>query len=95
MVQIRMPSVRSLLITMQYNQQTLATGTAFVVNTPTRGPHLITNRHNVTGRHQVTGALMSKTGGIPSDIVIAHNLKGVLGQWIHRSEPLYSNETPR
>ena len=55
MVQIRMPSVRSLLITMQYNQQTLATGTAFVVNTPTRGPHLITNRHNVTGRHQVTG----------------------------------------
>lgn len=80
---------------MQFNGQPLSTGTAFVVNTPRRGPHLITNRHNVTGRHQETGAPLSKTGGIPSDIVVVHNRKGALGQWVSRSESLYVNNSPR
>lgn len=92
---IAKPSVQSLLIEMQFNGQPLSTGTAFIVNTPTKGPHLVTNRHNVTGRHQDTGAPLSKTGGIPSDIVVVHNRKGQLGQWVPRVEPLYSNGAPR
>jgi len=94
---IAKPSVQSLLIEMQFNGQPLSTGTAFVVNTPTKGPHLITNRHNVTGRHQETGVPLSKTCGVPSDIVIVHNRKAQLGQreWVPRTEPLYVNGTPR
>lgn len=95
MATIAKPSVQSLLIEMQFNGQPLSTGTAFVVNTPTKGPHLITNRHNVTGRHQETGAPLSKTGGTPSDLVIVHNHKASLGQWVSRSEPLYVNGNPR
>lgn len=92
---IAKPSIQSLLIEMQFNGQPLSTGTAFIVNTPTKGPHLITNRHNVTGRHQDTGAPLSKTGGLPSDVVVVHNRKGQLGQWVSRVEPLYVNGTPR
>ena len=94
MVNIAKPSVQSLLIEMQFNGQLLSTGTAFVVNTPTKGPHLITNRHNATGRHQETGAPLSKTGGVPSHIVVVHNRKAQLGQWVSRSEPLYVNSAP-
>lgn len=95
MTKIAKPSVQSLLIEMRFNGQLLSTATGFVVNTPTKGPHLITNRHNFTGRHQDTGKLLSKTGGIPSDVVIVHNSKGGLGQWITCTEPLYLNERPR
>jgi len=95
MANIAKPSVQSLLIEMQFNGQTLSTGTSFVVNTPTKGPHLITNRHNVTGRHQETGVPLSKTAGVPSDLVIIHNRKGALGQWVPRSEPLFSNGNAR
>jgi hypothetical protein len=92
---IAKPSVQSLLIELQFNGQAISTATAFVVNTPTKGPHLITNRHNVTGRHQDTGAPLSKTGGVPSDIVVVHNRKAQLGQWVPRKEPLYVSSTPR
>lgn len=92
---IAKPSIQSLLIEMQFNGQALSTGTAFVVNTPTRGPHLITNRHNVTGLHQDTGKPLSQTAGIPSDVVIVHNQKGRLGQWVLRKEPLYASSSPR
>ncbi len=95
MATIAKPSVQSLLIEMQFNGQPLSTGTAFVVNTPTKGPHLITNRHNVTGLHHETGAPLSKTGGVPSDLVIIHNRKDALGQWVPRSEPLFTNGVAR
>lgn len=92
---IAKPSIQSLLIEMQFNGQALSTGTAFVVNTPTKGPHLITNRHNVTGYHQESGQPLSKTGGIPSDIVVVHNRGGHLAQWVLRKESLYSGNNPR
>lgn len=95
MSSIAKPSYQSLLIEMHFNGQKLSTGTAFVVNTPTKGPHLITNRHNVTGRNQETGECLSKTQGIPSDIVVVHNRKVQLGQWVKRTEPLYMNDEPR
>ncbi|MEY2536846.1 MAG: hypothetical protein QOG67_586 [Verrucomicrobiota bacterium] len=87
---ITKPSVQSLLIEMQFSGQSIATGTAFVVDTPTRGPHLITNRHNVTGRNPQTDQPLSNTGGIPDEIVIVHNRKSLLGQWVQRKEALHS-----
>lgn len=87
------PSVKSLLLQMRFNGQDLSTGTGFVANAP-RGPVLITNRHNVTGRHQETGAPLSRTGGVPNEIVILHNRANLLGQWVPRIEPLYRAEAP-
>ncbi|HCG8759872.1 trypsin-like peptidase domain-containing protein [Vibrio parahaemolyticus] len=87
MTTIAQPSVQSLIIEMRFNGQTLSTGTAFVVNGRT-GPLLITNRHNVTGRHQETDQPLSKTGGIPNEIVVVHNSKRALGEWVGIVEPI-------
>jgi hypothetical protein len=95
MSKILKQSIQSLFIEMQFNGQSLATGTAFVVNTPTKGPHLITNRHNVTGRNQETDEPLSKTCGIPNEIIITHNRKSHLGQWIFKKENLYVDDIPR
>jgi len=94
MASVAQPSVQSLLIEMQFNGQALSTGTAFVASTP-KGPHLITNRHNVTGRHPDTNVPLSKTGGIPDQMVIVHNRKNNLGQWVPRLEPLFASGSPR
>lgn len=89
------PSFQSLFIEMQFNGQALATGTAFIVDAPKKGPHLITNRHNLTGRHQGTGKPLSPTGGLPNNVMILHNRKGQLGQWIKKTEPLFVGGSPR
>jgi Trypsin-like peptidase domain len=94
MAQIAQPSVQSLLIEMQVNAQGLSTGTAFTVQTPS-GAFLLTNRHNLTGRHQETGAPLSPTGGVPTHIVVVHNRKGHLGQWVLKTESLYTGSAPR
>jgi hypothetical protein len=90
---ISVHSAQSLLIEMRLNGQCLSTATAFVCSSPA-GPVLLTNRHNFTGRNQNTGKPLSKTMGIPNEVVVMHNRKGVLGQWVSRLEPLYSNDTP-
>ena len=95
MATIARPSVQSLLLQMRFNGQPLSTGTGFVLVSPAVGPVLITNRHNVTGRNQETGEPISKTGGIPSEIVVVHNRKNALGQWVERVEQLYMGSTPR
>jgi len=94
MAQIAQPSVQSLLIEMQVNGTPLSTGTAFVVQAVS-GPHLLTNRHNVTGRRQDTGVPLSPTGGIPTHVVVVHNRKGHLGEWVVKNEPLYIDGVPR
>lgn len=91
MLGISEPSVKSLFIEMQFNGQPLATGTAFVVNGKTR-PLLITNRHNVTGRNPQTNEPLSTSAGIPNQIVIIHNRKGRLGEWITRLEPILDDD---
>lgn len=93
-VSIAEPSVMSLLTQMRFNGQPLSTGTAFIVLGKS-GPLLITNRHNVTGRNQENGTALSSTGGLPNEILITHNAKGQLGEWVERVEPLYDGETPR
>lgn len=91
---IALPSVQSLLIQMQFNDQSLSTGTAFIVSSA-KGPLLITNRHNVTGRRQDNDEPLSKTGGIPNNIVIIHNVKGKLGTWSGVVEPILdANHNP-
>ncbi|WP_306028966.1 trypsin-like peptidase domain-containing protein [Stappia sp. MMSF_3263] len=90
MNQIAKPSVQSLLLQMRFNGQPLSTGTGFV-SLSAKGPLLITNRHNVTGRRQDNDKPMSPTGGVPNEVVIFHNLKGQLGSWDTRIEPLYSD----
>jgi hypothetical protein len=81
------PSVKSLLIKMQFNGQLLATGTGFLA--PSRiGPVLVTNRHNVTGRNPITNECLHDSGGVPNEIVIVHNRKGKLGSWIEKKEQI-------
>jgi len=93
MATIAIPSIRSLLLQVQVGGQVLGTGTGFVCNSA-RGPVLVTNRHNVTGRRQDNGAPLSPTGGVPDEITIIHNRSGRLGEWVPRTEQLYSSGTP-
>ena len=88
MLTIAKPSVQSLLLQMRFNGQPLSTGTGFV-SPSAKGPLLITNRHNVTGRRQDNSKPLSGTGGIPNEIVVFHNVKGKLGSWRNKIEPLY------
>ena len=87
MTRIALPSAQSLLIQMRFNRSLLSTGTAFVVSSD-KEPLLITNRHNVTGRRQDNDKPLSKTGGIPNEIEIIHNVKGKLGNWFEVVEPI-------
>jgi Trypsin-like peptidase domain len=94
MQMIARPSIQSLLLQMQFDGQALSTATGFVALAKSGRPMLITNRHNVTGRHQETNAPLSKTGGVPNEVVIVHNRKGALGQWLTRTEKLYAGSAP-
>ena len=87
-IHLAQPSVMSLFIQMRTSGQPLASGTAFVAMS-NGGPVLITNRHNVTGRHQETDQPLSRTGGVPDDLMIVHNRHDRLGQWLMKVEPLY------
>ncbi len=78
---------------MRFNGQILGTATGFLVQSA-RGPTLLTNRHVVTGRDQDTGALLSKTAGVPNELVIWHNHHNRLGEWIAKVERLYVGDTP-
>jgi hypothetical protein len=90
---IAQPSVQSLLVVMRYSGAVLGSATAFVVNGRT-APWLVTNRHVVTGRDQNTGEPLSKTAGIPNELVVWHNRSGRLGEWISKVEPLQTGGAP-
>lgn len=90
---IAKPSLMSLLVEQRVNGLVLGNGTGFIVTGPS-GPQLITNRHIVTGRHHDTGQPLSKTGGLPDELVIWHNVRGKLGHWVAISEPLYADGKP-
>jgi Trypsin-like peptidase domain len=88
------PSVQSLLIEMFAGNQLLGTGTAFVCNSG-KGPVLLTNWHNITGRNPETKQPMSKTGAIPDAVRIAHNRANKVGEWLAKTESLFSGGRPR
>lgn len=93
-IDITLQSLQSLMIELRFGEQTLATGTGFTV-VHKDIPYLITNRHNVTGRNQETGQPLSRTGGIPDNIVIIHNRKNRVGEWLGCIEPLYTDNKAR
>jgi hypothetical protein len=82
---INRASVQALLIIMMFNNQRVASGTAFVVQGQ-KDPLLITNRHNVTGRHHETGApLDKKHGAIPNTLEVLHNVTRSMARFPTRS----------
>lgn len=83
----------SLLLELRFNGQMLATGTGFLCAS-SRGPLLVTNRHNLTGRRQDNNQPISPTGGVPDEVVIWHNSESGLGNWISKIEPLYHDGRP-
>ncbi|WP_411740097.1 trypsin-like peptidase domain-containing protein [Peribacillus sp. S4] len=93
MVQMTDESLMSIFIRMYFNEILVSVGTAFLVNSKSGSPLLITNRHNVTGKHNETGALLSpKTGLVPNRIEIYHNRLGERGAHIIKSEELLLDE---
>lgn len=87
--QVQPPSVRSIYCRMRFGDQDLSTGTGFLAKT-SNGHVFLTNRHNVTGRRNDTGEPLSKTGGVPDNLLIFHHMAEGLGSWQGRPEPLYS-----
>jgi hypothetical protein len=84
------PSVASLALQLRaVGGGILGTATGFVVER-NGSRHLVTNWHVASGRRADTGAIISPTGGVPSELVILHNLGGTLGTWTTRVEPLYA-----
>jgi len=91
---VEIPTMKSLFIEMCFGETILATGTAFLAAN-NRESHcaVVTNRHNVTGRHQVTGECLSKTGGVPDNIVIYFHKNGEHnGEWKPIRLPLYRDD---
>jgi len=86
---VQLPSVKSLFIEMRFGSTVLSTGTGFVVQNGL-GSFLLTNRHNVTGRRNDSDELLSKTGGVPDNVVVHHHAAGRLGVWEGRIETLYT-----
>lgn len=79
---VAIPTMKSLFIEMYFGETLLSTGTAFLAaNDPQSHCALITNRHNVTGRRQDTGACISKTAGVPDNIVIYFHDSERVGDW--------------
>lgn len=95
-VRISQPSHQSLYIEMLANGQTIARGTAFVARAKIGHEFLVTNRHNVTGRHQETDSPLSKTTcAIPDALVVWHNARLGLGEFVRVEVPLYEGSNPR
>ncbi len=79
---------------MRVNGNVLSTGSAFTVATKGKS-FLITNRHNLTGRRQDDDKPLSTTGGLPDEVVIWHNQKDKLFNWVRREEKLFDDGEPR
>ena len=93
-MEILAPSLQSLFLRMRFNRTDLSCGTGFIVNS-IKYPLLITNRHNVTGLNNLTGECLSKTGGIPNEILIRHNTAKKKGEWVDVCEPLFKDDVPQ
>lgn len=87
------PSRQAVLIELAFNGTTLATGTGFFIRGASGADYLVTNRHNVTGRDQVTSECLSKTGGVPNEIVVHFRSTDPSGiTTIQRRQPLLDGE---
>lgn len=60
-------SILPVYIEMYFDNDKLASGTAFFINSQ-KGPIFITNRHNVTGKHQETDEPLDQLHDLPNNI---------------------------
>jgi hypothetical protein len=90
MTNILEQSIKSLFVRTYFDETPLATATGFIVRS-SNNDFLITNRHVVTGRNNINNKPLSKHAAIPNKIVISHNIKNCLGQWIDTTELLLDN----
>ena len=91
-IHISQPSLQSLYVDILARGQKLSCATAFVAKSATGASFLVTNRHVVTGRHQITGLpLDTATAAIPDELVVWHNSKAGLGQYVRVRMPLSVN----
>ena len=68
-IRIRPDSLRPLFIEMKFNEQKLASGTAFIVIDTSRERYfLVTALHNFTGLHAEDGSVLHSKGGIPNNV---------------------------
>ena len=91
---VSIPTLKSLLVEMHFEDKLLSTGTAFLI---TRNKEsncvLITNRHNVTGRRQDNNECLSRTLAIPDSITIYfYKNSEIIGDWIPIKIPLYRKD---
>ncbi|WP_341394081.1 serine protease [Arthrobacter sp. G119Y2] len=88
--EIALPSVMSLRLEMWWQDQLLATGTGFIVETDDAA-FLITNRHNLAGL-KTNGETLSSHGVTPDKVRILHNDRERLGKWIWKEEWLVDGD---
>ncbi|MFA6423298.1 MAG: serine protease [Patescibacteria group bacterium] len=81
----------SLYLQLFVNSQHLGQATGFVIENNNK-KYLIANWHVVSGRDTITGKPLSKTGGLPDKINIAHHSSSDFGTWWFINEPLYDGE---
>jgi hypothetical protein len=91
MVLIDSPSAQALAVQPQYAGSELGQATGFVVMSAA-GPLLITNWHVVTGRNQETRKPIRLDAAIPDQLLVRHNRKDQLGNFIQHVEPLYDSD---
>jgi len=83
-------------VTMRFEDAELGVGTAFFYSFDGKN-YLITNWHIVTGRHHLDNSVMSKTGGIPDNLVVRFPYKETLDsgvtafRWIPKIMKLYKD----
>lgn len=84
-------SVRSLLLELSVNGNSLSTATGFIVENDGTN-YLVTNWHVFSGRNSETGQPMSPTAAIPDEVKIVCHQKGRLGSWLVKSEKLLNED---
>lgn len=89
------PSLLSLMLTMYWQGNKLATGTGFVVGSGDNR-FLISNRHNLSGRHPKTNEIMHSRGVTPDSVSILYLDVSGKQLWREISAPVLdsSDETP-
>ena len=85
-------SVKSLYLTLYFNDIELASATGFLVNS-NKKVYLITNRHVVTGRNNETGECLNSNMSIPNKIKVWLPFKNNLGiSWSNTTLDLIDSE---
>lgn len=94
-IRISQPSRQSLYLETRSLGNKLSNGTAFVAACANGQNFLVTNRHIVTGRDNDTDKCLSKTLAILDALIVWHNAKGNLGQFVPVECPLFVNDVPQ